>query len=99
MPESKNVFDDIILTKEEAEGIKKLKQSNELHRKDIPGFDGLRKIGFVTLAHKETIKPDGYGTFTCDEIYRISDRYDLYVTYLRKKGFMGVLKLLGEIIP
>ena len=70
VPESKSDFSDIILTKEEIEGIHRLQDITEDHKDRIPGFDGLRSARFVTLAHPKSIKSDGYGGYTSDEIYK-----------------------------
>ena len=75
MPESKSDFSDIILTKEEIEGIHRLQDITEDHKDRIPGFDGLRSARFVTLAHPKSIKSDGYGGYTSDEIYKQAEKY------------------------
>ena len=99
MPESKSVFSDIILTKEEIEGIHRLQLIKQDHKDRIPGFDGLYSARFVTLAHPETIKSDGYGGYTSDEIYTLSERYYLYSAYCDKIKLGKAAELVSNLIP
>lgn len=99
MPESKSDFSDIILTKEEIEGIQRLQLINEDHKDRIPGFEGLLSARFVTLAHPKSIKSDGYGGYTSDEIYTLSDRYYLYSAYCDKIKLVKAVEIISNLIP
>jgi len=99
VPESKSDFSDIILTKEEIEGIQRLQLINEDHKDRIPGFEGLLSARFVTLAHPKSIKSDGYGGYTSDEIYKLSDRYYLYSAYCDKIKLVKAAEILSNLLP
>lgn len=90
-------FEKIILTKTEKHDIAMLKKHKCRHMDTITSFDSLNRCGFLCLAHPESITPDGYGGYFTDDIYCLSETYELYDKYLRKKKTDFIFQRIGDI--
>lgn len=92
-------FDSITLSKGEKRSIRHLRRKKELHRSDIEHFDSLSRYGFLEIAHKEGIQPDGYGGYITDEVYRLSAAYRQYAGSRAKAALKAVIDAIGAARP
>lgn len=92
-------FDDIVLSRAEKDSIGILKLLKEQHRDKIKCFDSLDRYGFLDTAHPESREADGYGGFTTDEFYCLSETYFLYEKHKRNSFLKIIFRIIELLKP
>ena len=89
-------FQGIILTEAEKRGIKLLQENKKMQMQDIPGFDGLKRAGFVKRAEKPEL--DEYGGLKDGTPYKLSEKWTAYQKYYRSNQVGNVFRWLWNIV-